>query len=294
MNLDAYIYRLQTILNQQADNMLILLPHQADLDMMAAALAFYSSLSQMGKQVKIVCPEKITVEKSNLVGVSKITDNLGKEGKNLIISFPYVEGSIEKVSYNIQNQRFNLVIEPKGDKLIFRQDQVEFSWGGGEVDNFDLIFTIGVSEMASLGTFQRPVEKLLQEKTAVIINNKPVDFDFGTLRIINPNNSSLSEMMVLLLSGLNLPFDQDIAGNLLAGIKEKTANFSQNVTADSFEAAAICMRKTVTKSFVSSYPFTGATSSDQRKTPPDWLKPKIFRSSNPTNMIGNNNKGIIF
>lgn len=304
MNLGAYTYRLQALL-QEAKNILIFLTKDPDLDATAASLALFLSLSQRGKQVVVASPTKMTVERSNLFAVDKITDDLGKGGKNLVISFPYVEGSIEKVSYNIGNNRFNLVIEPRGEVNLLQKENVEFVRVGEDVDNFDLIFTMGISDYNDLGKFQTTHQKLLEEKPVVVINNKPSNAPFGTLRITNPNNSSISEIVALLLSKLNLPIDRDIADNLLAGIKEKTANFTKNFTADSFEAAAICMRRvgdsnsisqikpvrTFSQAQLQQLPKTSPT--DQRKTPPDWLKPKIFRSSNSTNIVDNNNKGTI-
>lgn len=303
MNLGVYTYRLQTLL-QEAKNILIFLTKEPDLDSTASCLALYLSLSQKGKQVTVVCPDKMTVEKSDLFAVDKITDELGKGGKNLIISFPYVEGSIEKVSYNIENNRFNLVIEPRGEGNLLTKENVEFARAGEGADNFDLIFTIGVSDIVNLGKFQSTHQKILEGKPTVVISNKSVNLSFGTLRITSANNSSLSEIIALILAKLNMPMDRDIADNLLRGIKEKTSNFSHNVTADSFEAAAICMRKvgdnrnflgvkpTNTFSQVQPQQFPNHQN-DQKKAPPDWLKPKIFRSSNSTSIMDDSNKGTI-
>lgn len=307
MNLGAYTYRLHTLLNE-AKNILIFLTKEPDMDEVAAALALYLSLSQKGKQIVVVCPDKMTVEESNLFAIDKITDELGKGGKNLVISFPYIEGSIEKVSYNIENNRFNLVIEPRGEGELLQEENITFTRSGEGADNFDLIFTIGVSDFGDLGKFQSTHQKLLEEKNVVVINNKSSNVPFGTLRITNPNNSSVSGIVTLLLSKINMPIDRDIADNLLKGIKEKTANFSRNLSADSFEAAAICMRR-IGLGSVGAGEARGATQivrppvartfpqnpqlprqpSEQKKAPPDWLKPKIFRSSNSTSIMNNNN-----
>ena len=65
-------------------------------------------------------------------------------GKNLVISFPYQEGSIEKVSYNIENDKFNLVIEPRENYPVITPEMIKYSYGGG---NTDLIITVGTSQL---------------------------------------------------------------------------------------------------------------------------------------------------
>lgn len=288
MNLTAYTYRLQGLLSQ-AQNILIFIKGKPDLDAIASGLALYLSLSQRGKQVMIVCPDEMTVSESSLFAVDKITNDLGKRGKNLVISFPYVEGSIEKVSYNIENNRFNLIIEPRGETYLLDKNNVEFSRSGEGILDFDLIFTIGLSNLSGLGKFSSSLQKVLQEKQVVVIDTIHSQLPFGTLQIVSPTNTTISEMITIILSKLNLPIDREIADNLLKGIKEKTRNFSQ-AGADTFEAAAICMRKTQAKiagslgplgptpTFEKPQPLPNSRPSGKPKTPPDWLKPKIFRS----------------
>lgn len=290
MNLNIYTYRIQTLL-QESKNILILLRKEPDLDLIGASLSFYLSLTQKGKQVTIVCPDKMMVSHSNLFAVDKITDELSKKGKNLVISFPYAEGSIEKVSYNIENNRFNLVIEPRGEGInLLNKEVIEFSRSGEGADNFDVVLAFGVSNISELGKLQALAQKILSEKPVISINNSSNASTFGTISINSPDSPSVSEITALLLSRLNLPIDRDIAGNLISGIKEKTQNFIKDVTADTFEAAAICMRKTSEKIQETPQPWrqpqstgvvkiSGQGQATIKNAPPDWLKPKIFRSS---------------
>lgn len=296
MNLNVYTFRLQSLLTQ-AKNILLLVSREPNIDKLASSLALYLSLSQKGKQVSIVCPDKMTVAYSHLFAVDKVKDELGGNGKNLVISFPYVEGSIEKVSYNIENNKFNLVIEPRAEENIIASETVEFSTSGNGENNFDLVITIGVTDLSDLGKFQQDAQKLFSGRTVVTINNTQSNLSQSTLNIINTTNVSISEMVTILMSKINLPIDQDIAGNLLKGIKEKTQNF-QRGSADSFEAAAICLRKMPETKPTGSIKQVMQQSqtipiqkqaSEVKKAPPDWLKPKIFRSSNP-NIADDHNK----
>ncbi|MBI2029078.1 hypothetical protein HYT02_01540 [Candidatus Gottesmanbacteria bacterium] len=278
----ALIYRLQSLLNS-GNKVLIALPENPSQDAIASGLALFLSLTQKGKEVRIVSPSKITIAVASLFAVDKITDQLGQAGKNLVISFPYVEGSIEKVSYNIQNNKFNLVIEPRGEAGLLDKNAVEFSRGGEGSDNFDIIFYIDVANLDSLGKLSQIISKLAVEKPTISFSTQnsqfPVAMKFGL-----PTNGSIAEIVALVLSRMGLPFDPDIADNLIKGIKEKTNNFSQNSTPDTFEAVAICMRKQQQQHGIPKPVQTARDSGvtmqiPKTQTPPDWLKPKIFRSS---------------
>lgn len=276
---------------QGAKNILIVVRKAPDLDTIAASLALYLSLSQKGKQVKVICPDKMTVAESSLFAVDKISDEL-ISGKNLTISFPYVEGSIEKVSYNIDNNKFNLVIEPRDNGSLFNPETVEFSKSGDL--NFDLIISIGVANLSDLGKFQNDLVKLFEQQSSIVISDKNGNFQPGTIKIISPQSMSISEIVTLILSKINFPFEQEIADNLLKGIKERTKNFSQ-AGADSFEAAAICLRKMNRPvQTTQEQQFSPARNiQDQRKAPPDWLKPKIFRSGASSDSSDDRNSGTI-
>lgn len=295
-----------------AKEILLLTVAKPTIDSLASGLALYLTLSQLGKRVTIACPEKVTVGAGNLVGIDKVNSSLGN--KNFVISLDYVEGSIEKVSYNIEGDRFNLVIEPR-PSFLFSEDKVQYRQSGS---NADLILTIGATRLEEFGVFVSDI-KNLSNATLINIDNHASNTRFAKLNLVYPGMGSLSEVVVFLMLQLGLPIDVDSATNLLDGITDATVNFSSTqTTPDSFEAAAILLRagaqkrtpihtqasdySTVTmgqsglsqrtatgvppvQSFAPSYqptqsqvpeqPLTNATNDE---APPDWLKPKIFRS----------------
>src|SRR3989344_5531910 len=67
-----------------------------NLDQMAASLALYLSFTASGKKVNIVCPTQPIVEISSLVGIEKEKTQFNSGGGDLVFSFPYREGEIEK------------------------------------------------------------------------------------------------------------------------------------------------------------------------------------------------------
>mgnify|MGYP001071609725 CR=1 FL=1 len=264
MNLKSELQELQQVLSS-SQSVLIIIPSNPSLDKVAAALSLYLSLEKNGKITTIVCSQPMTVEFSQLVGVDKITNRVG--GKNLVISFDYVKDSIEKVSYNVENDKFNLVIQPKTGLPSLDAKKVTYSYSGTESD---LIFVIGAQKLEDLGRFYEDEKESHSHKQVINIDYHQQNSKFGKLNIFNPQASSCSEIIALALKVLNLPFDKDIAVNLFIGIKSATSNFqSLNLSAEAFEAAALCFR-------------AGAKQVEGKKISSpssDWLTPKIYKGT---------------
>lgn len=272
----------------KAKTVLVVLPANPSLDSVAAGLALFLSLKKQGKQVVIGCPTPMTVAFNRLFAVNKITDKIGN--KNLIISFDYVKDSIEKVSYNIEDSSFNLVIEPKEGFLPFDQEKVSYSYSGASAE---IIFAVGATKLEDFDKLYFNEKKIFEEKLIVNIDNKPTNTRFGQVNIYNPKAASVSELVVELIKSLNLEVDQDIATNLLAGIEANTSNFTAfNATAMAFEAAAWCLKNGARRKHLSTFqqkpafvqpqpPFQkkGIVEKKSPTPPPDWFKPKIYKGN---------------
>jgi len=222
------------------------------------------------------------------VGVNKITTDLAK--KNFIISLDYVDGSIEKVSYNIEGNKFNLVIEPRPGFPSFSPDKVNYSYAGG---NADVIIAVDTIHLGGLGKLYEENKELFAGKPMVNVDYHPNNSHFGAHNVVDHSASSTAELVAELLSTLGAPLTADIATNLLNAVYGATDNFQKTtISAGSFELAAVCLKaggKRFTKSLageetpsietVKDIPVAPrSTSSGQ--APADWLKPKIFKSSN--------------
>ncbi len=284
-----------------AKEILIITPGKPPIDTMAASLALYLSLPNLGKQVSVVSPEPMTVDVGSLVGIDKVKSSLGN--KNFIISLDYTEGSIEKVSYNIEGNKFNLVIEPRPG-FSFSKDKVDYNYSG---TNADLFIVVGVARLASIGKFMQYVTS--SGKSIINIDNHRDNERFGKINLVYPGSGSVSEIVTSLLKQLGLPVDGDTATNLFSGLISATNSFtSPKTTPDSFEMAALLLRHGARNSAAAGLPqesyynqnqAPGAAfglsplpqpgpnlrlqqASEMQATspaaPPDWLKPKIFRS----------------
>ncbi|MBL7150401.1 hypothetical protein ISS86_00545 [Candidatus Microgenomates bacterium] len=260
---------------------LIIIPQGPSLDKIAASLSLYLSLKKTDKNVTIACVQQMTVEFSQLVGVDKMTNKIDR--KSLIISFDYVKDSIEKVSYNVEGDKFNLVIQPKSGFPPLDTKSISYNYSGAEGE---LIFVVGAQRLEDLGDFYEREKNLYSENQVVNIDYHSQNTQFGKINIFNPQTSSYSEIIVSLLKNLNLPFDQDIATNLLIGLKSATNNFhSPNTSADIFESAAHCLRAGARQ--IGNLSADSPADNQEKKSleekkeqvpsSSDWLAPKIYK-----------------
>jgi len=295
----------------KAKSILILTGANPSLDSVAASLSLFLVLKKRIKNIKVACPTPMTVAFNRLVAVDKISNKIGN--RNLIVSFDYIKDSIEKVSYNIENNRFNLVIEPKKDKLAIDINKVNYSYSGVQAD---MIFIIGVAKLENLGNFYIQERKVFSEAMTVNIDNKKGNSYFAKINFCDSKIISCSELIISLIQNLNLEIDADVVTNLYMGIKANTANFQAiNVNANTFEASAWCLKngarkEQMTNSFFNKpipqslktnlpliqknqvnrppMPFSQTTKplnnphlieAKEVKAPPDWFKPKIYRGN---------------
>jgi nanoRNase/pAp phosphatase (c-di-AMP/oligoRNAs hydrolase) len=263
-----------------SNKIVILLPQNANKDMIAGALSLYLSFLELQKNVGVIYAKEPIVDWSNLIGVNKLTKNL--DNKNFVISLDYIEGSIEKVSYNITGNKFNLVIEPKANAPQFNEKNVKYTHSGFSAD---LIFTVGAANLQDLGKYYQENPGLFTEKSVVTIANNSVPQGFGKVNFMFAA-ASVSEIIANVIKSTELPINPDIATNLYDGIISGSKNFSQNeVSADTYEAAAWCLRlgaRKNIKKFGEEKPLQELVNSaflDKPQTPPDWLKPKIYKGS---------------
>jgi len=104
-------------------NIAIAVPVDPTVDEMGAALGLYLSLKDMGKTLSIATPNAPLVEVSALVGIDEVRTTLGEESGDLVVSFPYREGEIEKVSYTRDDNFLNIVVKAGEKGLNFTQEE---------------------------------------------------------------------------------------------------------------------------------------------------------------------------
>lgn len=285
---------------------IIVLPTNPSADAIAGATALYLGLLKMGKNISLVCSSSL---KSDMVAADKIQQSLTVGGDNLVVSFPYTEGAIDKIDYHIQGEKFNLVIAPRQGFPKLNPNQVEYSYTGG---SFDFIITVDAPNLNAVGILYTENQAQFQGKEIINIDRHLTNAFFGTVNYINKTSSSTCELVYKVLQQLQCEMDKDMATNLYAGIAAATNTFtSYSVNAETFETIASLLKAGASKKTIS-HPFqqspvqrppastpvfsvkqpgierqqvqaiTTVESQDSQskegaQNPQDWLKPNIFK-----------------
>ena len=299
----------------KANDIVIVTHAKPTMDSIGGSVALMLGLVSLGKKATVVCPDPITVGLSGFVGVDRVVRDFGK--KNFVISLDYVDGSIEKVSYNIEGKKFNLVVEHRPGFELFSPDKVQYSYQGVSAD---LVMSVDTLDLPDLGSVYEQQKDVITSKSVINIDFHSNNTNYGVLNLVDPGASSTTELIAELLATLGVKLTVDIATNLLNAIYAATNNFQNaNVTSMAFEVASVCLKAGAKrfgvadapranpepKVFVNSQPVAIASApskintpiaeqpaaspapvvvSEEPKTgseapPSDWLKPKIFKSS---------------
>lgn len=298
----------------QSSSVLVVLPTKPYFDQVAGALALYLSIHEK-KETSIFCPTPMMVGFSRLIGVDKISQELGK--KNLNIRFKnYDATNIDKVGYDIENGEFKLTITPKTGLTSPEKDQVVFDYSGTAADLVILVGGANETHFPVINTADLANSKIVHIGIRVLESQREI------LSFAKPA-STTSELVAKTIKDNNLPIDPDVASDLVMGIEEGSSNFAgQDVTPDTFETFAYLLRnggqrsprvklspsnfpagaiptkpynepvKTEVPTPQSVTPITQVESQPEKPSgeigvetpdinpPDDWLQPKIFKGTN--------------
>ncbi|OGM58583.1 hypothetical protein A2955_01570 [Candidatus Woesebacteria bacterium RIFCSPLOWO2_01_FULL_37_19] len=220
----------------KSKSILILLPIRPYFDQVASGLSLFLSLRDQ-KNVQISCPSPMVVEFNRLVGVNKISQELGN--KNLIVRFTdYKANDIERVSYDIENSQFRLTVIPKQNINPPSKDQIELAYSGVSADT--IIIVGGANE----SHFPAIISKELSGADVVHVGTRDITLSSNKSFIsFSRPASSVSEVVYSLIKESGYPIDEDIATNLLSGIEEGSSKFTESGTsALTFAAIADLMQ----------------------------------------------------
>ncbi|MBI1862649.1 DHH family phosphoesterase [Candidatus Microgenomates bacterium] len=267
--------RSKQVAEAKKDQDLICIPENPSEDAVASATALYLGLMQLGKNMSIACASPV---KSNLIASEKIQGEVTTGGDSLVISFPYTDGSIDKVDYFIQNEQFNIVITPRAGLEKLDQKTVKYNYTGGSID---FIVTIDTTNLRSLGQLYTDNQEQFKGKKLINIDRHLTNSFFGTANYVNRTVSSTAELILGILQTINVQIDQDIATNLYVGVVASTNNYSATtVNAQTFEASAYLLKQGAAKQ----------TAQPQASQTPPTQQPQQQQAPQPVNGQANQSR----
>lgn len=273
----ADITQFQKLIND-IKSILVILPVKPSIDDVAAGLSLALSFEKDEKTITVSSPEPMLVEFNRLVGVDRVRENLGD--KNLVVSFSaYPPENIERVTYDIDNGQFALVVVPKAGFQAPGKDQINTSYAGMGAD---MIVVINANFPQDLGKFAHNKE-ILEKQNLVLLGNTPLNGWPKAIELIDPSSSSVSEVVYDIITQSALPMDEDIATNLFAGLAGGTGNFTApTVSAQSFAKAAELLKNGARRGEKVQ---TVHTLVQPRRLPDD-MKPKIGQAYRDSAVLG--------
>jgi nanoRNase/pAp phosphatase (c-di-AMP/oligoRNAs hydrolase) len=205
----------------KSKNILIVLPKNPDGDALSAALAFYVFFKKEQKQVSLASVlSKESEVFSFLPEYSSIEDSLHNV-RRFIVSLDISQAKVSQIKYAVDNNRLDFIISPS--EGWFRPEDV--STRAGEF-KYDLIITVGVSELESIGSIYDQNIEFFYKTTIINIDNQASNEDFGQINFIDLNSVAVSEIAFYLIKNYKPEnISPDIATCLLTGIIHKTKNF---------------------------------------------------------------------
>ena len=242
---DSVLSELKNLL-PNSKTILIALPSQASIDQLASGLSLFLTLEAGGKQVSVVCDDSMVAGQGYLFGIDHVQKNMPTtDGGNLTLTLEGVAASdntvpaLEKLDWFAENSNLNLVFHVLPGQQFQPVRIVPKHQGAG----FNLIFTIGAVNLNALGNVYSANSQVFSGTHIINIDIQQANTGFGQTNIVDPNASSISEVMSNVISDLGLILDGDSASNLLAGIFESTSNLTDGKSgAETFMAVANCLR----------------------------------------------------
>jgi len=205
-----------------------------DGDALGSTLALYFVLKKLGKDVTAATIGPIPEVYKFLPQCNELIQDFG-ESRDLIITLDCKENKVDKLSYNIKDNKLNIIITPEQGTIDAKN--VKFSQGGLA---YDLIIILDCSELSQLDYLHRNNKDLFTENPIINIDHHPTNKYFGQVNVVDPEASSTAEILVSIIEslGTNL-IDANIATYLLTGIIFDTWSFQNtNTTPKSLTVAA--------------------------------------------------------
>lgn len=223
-----------------ANRVLIVLPQNLNTDNLAAGLALYLSLKSAGKKVDIVSTGTPLVSQSNLFGIGEVRNHVAKAGAgNFIISLEGVVDNtgtmqqvpaLEKLDWYPEGSKLNLVFHVVPGQR-FEPSNIT---SRHEEAGYDLTWVIGCQSLNELGDLFISNSQYFAQSQVINIDNNQINGYYGFANIVDPQASSLSEIVAQILPSLTLNIDKDVASNVISGIYSATNNLTQKINPDTF------------------------------------------------------------
>ncbi|MEA1909970.1 MAG: DHHA1 domain-containing protein [Patescibacteria group bacterium] len=218
----------------KSKNILLVTHERPDGDALGSLLAMNNVLNKLDKNVTAVIDDNLADKYKFLNGSEELSTEL-KALRDFIVSVDCNSATADKLAYNFQEEKLNIVITPKEGS--FNAQDVSFSDGGF---HFDLVCMLDAANWEQLGKLYVDNPKLFQSIPVINIDHHSTNDYYGTVNLVDLTATSTAEILVGLIEALGTSLiDEEVATDLLTGIISDTGSFQHsNTTPKSLTIAA--------------------------------------------------------
>jgi hypothetical protein len=223
---------------RQAETILILTGSRPSVDQVTAVIGLAAILRKFGKRVSPVISDNLpaSVQMLDTSGVERSLGGL----RDFILKLDTRKAQVDSLRYEPEDNKLNIFITPS--KGGFAPSDVTFDYGQPSFA-YDLAIVLGVPNRSRLDRAYEQNQDLFANIPIVNLDFHRSNEGYGAVNLIDPNASSLCEMMVALSESLQGgAIDAEIATILLMGIVASTDRFTaSHTTSKSLTVAAQMM-----------------------------------------------------
>ncbi len=219
---------------ETARHILVLFDRSENTDALGAALALADFLEKDHKSVDIVCDDfAVSKNLEFLEGVNKIKPGL-EHIQKFVIKVDVSQSKIDSISYDVKDDWLSIYLTPKQGMITkneLRTAQSSYK--------YDLIITLNTPELEMFGKVFLNNTDLFYRTTVINIDYRTANDRYGQINYIDPNVTSVSEIIYQLSKIWYEPYlNVNTATALLTGMIASTHSFkSTNVTPLTLQAA---------------------------------------------------------
>ncbi|MCF6277116.1 MAG: hypothetical protein L3J07_04780 [Candidatus Magasanikbacteria bacterium] len=202
-------------------NVLVCFPKNGNHDAIASSIALSLFFKKLGKNVDVISESFKNPEQLNFLPETKKITSKFEDLRRCIIKVDLTKNGLKEVNYSVAGDKLSISITPKNG--AFLPDQIKMR---STEFKYDLIVTVGVVELESLGKIYRNNTKLFFDTPILNVGFSTENEHFGHINFVNITSTSISETVYLLINKLaSEHLDSDIANALLTGMIVNTKSF---------------------------------------------------------------------
>jgi phosphoesterase RecJ-like protein len=206
---------------EKSKNILIIFSAEGG-DALASSSALFLFFKKIGLAAEVVGPKDPQRREllSFLPAYTEIKNDLHNL-RHFIVSLNIQQAKVNQIKYTVDQEQLNFIISPATG--WFKPEDVTARAGEFK---YDLIITLGLSDLESLGSIYDDNIEFFYKTTIINIDHHPANEEFGQVNFVDLNAVATSEILFYLLKNYKPELmDEDIATCLLAGIIQETKNF---------------------------------------------------------------------